>query len=402
MARDLVVLCDGTENQLSGDETNVLRLYRMLVRDGQQIVYYDSGVGTTPTADRVTLRANQVRKKLDAAVGLSIRHHFLKAYRFLLTHYEPGDRVWLFGFSRGAYTARAVAGALHAFGLLRRELVGLEDVLWEDYSGTNPDDKASSQQFFAASWRFRNYFAQQVPDAKEEGRLPIHFCGVWDTVSAFGWVSQMRSLYYTAQNPSVTFVRHAVSIDERRSMFQANLFRAKPASTSGFGPVPLKQVWFAGVHSDVGGGYPDAESGLSKVALQWMVVEAESCGLRIDANKAQEILYPTKPQTHSVDPFDTKHESLTGALWNTIELVPQRRFNERHKEYGLKAPNLWRSRPVLDLDDRGEVSLPTLHQSVLDRMNRPDCQYSPGNIPEKYLVEPWSATAPAAQQPLDS
>ena len=114
MVRNLVVLCDGTDNQMTGHESNVLRLYQLLARDSQQTVYYDSGVGTTPTADRVTPWAIRFRKKLDAAVGLSIRHHFLKAYRFLLNHYEPGDRIWLFGFSRGAYTARAVAGAHRA------------------------------------------------------------------------------------------------------------------------------------------------------------------------------------------------------------------------------------------------------------------------------------------------
>jgi uncharacterized protein (DUF2235 family) len=391
MTRDLVILCDGTENQLNGDETNVLRLFRMLVRDSQQIVYYDSGVGTTPTADRVTLRANQVRKKLDAAVGLSIRHHFLKAYRFLLSHYEPGDRIWLFGFSRGAYTARAVAGALHAFGLLRRELVGLEDVLWEDYSGTSPDDDSSAKKFFTASWRFRNDFAQLVPDAEEAGRLPIHFCGVWDTVSAFGWVTQMRSLYYTAQNPSVRHVRHAVSIDERRSMFQPNLWLAKPA-TGGTDPVPLKQVWFAGVHSDVGGGYSDTESGLAKIALEWMVAEAESCGLRFDTAKRQAVFTPPKPTIRTYNKFYDKHESLE-KFWHAIELVPQRRFNNRHEDFGLKAPNLWRSRAVVDLDQESAVCPPTLHQSVLDRLKKSQCRYSPNNLPEDYQVEPWSANS---------
>ena len=388
MSRDLVVLCDGTENQLINDETNVVRLYRMLVRDSQQIVYYDSGVGTTPTADRVTLKANSLRKKLDAAVGLSIRHHFLKAYRFLVTHYEPGDRVWLFGFSRGAYTARAIAGALHSFGLIRRELLGLEDVLWEDYSGTSAEDAQSNKRFFSASWRFRNYFAQQVPGAIDTGRFPIHFCGVWDTVSAFGWVNQMRSLYNTATNDSLKYVRHALAIDERRSMFQPNLFRAKSGRFDEKEPVPLKQVWFAGVHSDVGGGYPDEHSGLSKVALAWMVREAEACGLRIHATERQAILNPTSPKNRGVDPCDTQHESLTGGLWNALELAPQKRFDQQHANYGWKWPNLWGSRRVIDLDCEGKVSTPTLHQSVIDRQNHGPANYHPRNLPSKYFVEP--------------
>jgi uncharacterized protein (DUF2235 family) len=371
---------------LINDETNVVRLYRMLVRDAQQIVYYDSGVGTTPTADRVTLKANYLRKKLDAAVGLSIRHHFLNAYRFLVTHYEPGDRVWLFGFSRGAYTARAIAGALHAFGLIRRELSGLEDVLWEDYSGTSAEDPDSSKRFFTASWRFRNYFAQQVPGAIETGRLPIHFCGVWDTVSAVGWVNQLRSLYNTATNDSLKYVRHALAIDERRSMFQPNLFRHKSGPFDEQGPVPLKQVWFAGVHSDVGGGYPDEHSGLSKVALEWMVREAEECGLRIVAAERQAILHPTQSKSRGVDPLDTQHESLTGFLWNALELAPQKRFDQQHTNYGWKRPNLWGSRKVIDLDSKGNLMTPTLHQSVVDRLNHKTCNYRPGNLPQQYHV----------------
>ena len=109
MARNLVVCCDGTNNEVAGDATNVLRLYRMLVRDEQQVVLYDGGIGTIPNPDRITRYGRQISLYVDGAMGRTLQRHFLNAYRFLVRHYQPGDHIWLFGFSRGAYTVRAVA-----------------------------------------------------------------------------------------------------------------------------------------------------------------------------------------------------------------------------------------------------------------------------------------------------
>jgi uncharacterized protein (DUF2235 family) len=386
--RNLVICCDGTNNQIAGPPTNVRRLYSMLVRDPDQITYYDSGVGTTPAADFVTDWGRTLGKTLDGAIGLSIRHHMLKAYRWLVTNFQPGDQIWLFGFSRGAYTARALAAALFSFGILRPELLGLEDLLWENFDRTRNQQEGN---FFETTHNFRMTFSRSDDPAWGTGahcRVKIHFCGVWDTVSAFGTIWDMKSLPYTANCPSLVHIRHALALDERRTMFRANLFR--PGVKTPQQPVKylesLKQVWFPGVHSDVGGGYADCQ--LAKIALDWMVREAELLGLRIDALKKQTIL-EGDPKLHGppANPCGPIHESLVKG-WNLVELLPSRRFDDSQKRDGWFAPNFWRPRPVLNFDDNGQKALPVLHQAVEDRLHG-GCGYRPRNLPPKgqYTIE---------------
>lgn len=408
MSRDLVILCDGTENGLLGGATNVLRLYQMLPRDGEQIVYYDSGVGTTPAVDTITTQAGRWMKKFDSAVGLSIRHHLLKAYRFLVTHYRPGDRIWLFGFSRGAYTVRALAGALFTFGMLRPELLGLEDLMWEYFDrsrlqeaegkseakqkSSSKSTKARKKNFFEIATTFRKSFGRQ--DVPEWGHSPhhrvkIHFCGVWDTVSAFGLIWDLKSLPNTANCPSLVHIRHALALDERRAMFRANLFRPRQTKRQ---PVnylkTMKQVWFPGVHSDVGGGYPEDDSELAKISLEWMLAEVDQLGLRIDPVARRRIMEGSEYDGPPANPCGTMHESLQGG-WHLAELSFMKRFDDFHEKDGWFWPNLWRSRPVLNFDMKGEPSTPVIHQSVLDRIDC-GCGYQPRNLPPegKYAVEP--------------
>lgn len=434
--RNLVICCDGTNNQIAGPATNVRRLYSMLIRDENQIAYYDSGVGTTPAADFLTSWGRTLGQTLDGAIGLSIRHHMLKAYRFLVTHYQPGDRIWLFGFSRGAYTARALAAALFSFGLLRPELLGLEDLLWENFDRLrgarrsrtkkhdteedsdlllddadeeNENDHREKQasrkkthgkdeaNFFHTAAKFRNTFGRTDDPSWWTGThhcVRIHFCGVWDTVSAFGTFVDEKTLPYTSHCPSLVHVRHAMALDERRTMFRANLFRFKPKKTQKTVKYleSLKQVWFPGVHSDVGGGYPQAESQLAKIALEWMVQESEALGLRIDQRKRGEIMNGEKKFVHengpAADPLADAHESLEG-LWNAVELMPTRHFDGQKNRERWFLPNFWRPRPILNFDENGNEAPPVLHQSVLTRMEgRKD--YRPKNVPPagQYVIEP--------------
>jgi uncharacterized protein (DUF2235 family) len=379
MSKNLVVCCDGTNNEIASDATNVLRLYRLLVRDPSQIAFYDSGVGTVASADRVTTWGRNISKRLDSAMGLSIRHHFLKAYRFLSRHYEPGDRIYLFGFSRGAYTARAVAGAIYNFGLLRPELAGLEDLVWAIYSGENNKPGAR----FAAAPVFKKAFGIEDLQAQAQRHaIPIHGVGVWDTVSAFGTISDQRTLPNTARNPNIVHIRHALAIDEQRSMFQANLFRpdSPPAGAT------FKQVWFAGVHSDVGGGYAEAEGTLSKVSLNWMLDEFIPLGLQIDANQRQHLLNNAHGKHPPANPFGEIHNSLVGN-WHVLEMLPQRRYSAAKEGQAWHGPNLWRPRPIVSYDPSIP---PTLHQSVIDRRNNPTAKYAPPNLPQPgaYTIEP--------------
>ena len=385
MPKKLVVCCDGTNNEVAGDATNVLRLYRMLVRDDEQIAFYDSGVGTIANPDRITSWGRNVSKLFDSAMGLSIRHHFLKAYRFLAQHYEPEDQIYLFGFSRGAYTARAVAGAIRMFGLLRPELEGLEDLVWAIYSGEN--NLPASR--FAAAPVFKKVFGIEGMETEKDSErfsVKIHCVGVWDTVSAFGTISDQRTLPHTSDNSDITHVRHALSIDERRSIFQANLFGPKVRSQH----KSFKQVWFAGVHSDVGGGYPEAEGTLSKVSLNWMLDEVIQLGLKINPDQRQHLMNDAKAKHPPADPLGPIHESLEKS-WHLLEVIPQRRYDSALGRPAWQRPNLWHHRPVVEFDGDGKPAKPTLHQSVVDRKSDSSSNYSPTNLPPdgEYLIEPW-------------
>ncbi len=142
---------------------------------------------------------------------------------------------------------------------------------------------------------------------------------MWDTVSSVGWVYNVAHFPGTkaTHNPDLHFVRHAMSIDERRAFFRQNLFGAPHDAQQ-----DVKEIWFAGVHSDVGGSYPESESQLSKIALQWMVSEGEVAGLRVDPNRKADIL-GRKPPYVAPDPLtNNQHESLRG-IWWIAELWPK-------------------------------------------------------------------------------
>lgn len=352
MSRNIVVCCDGTSNQISGYPTNVLRLWSALKQPTQsQIAFYDPGVGTLGDPTNWSMFQRRLRKKLDNAIGLSIGDNFADAYGFLAQTYQPGDRIFLFGFSRGAYTARAVAGAIHLFGLLRPEHANLTRYLWRSYSNDEGDEDAAV--LFNTANRFKKRFGRAVH---------VHFLGVWDTVSSFGWITQFRTLPHTRKNPSVSIVRHALAIDERRACFRANMLN-RASDTQDF-----KELWFAGVHADVGGGYPEEESALAKIPLLWMMEEAESAGLIFDPANKQDVLSDPAP-----DPCGVQHQSLAG-WWRLLEYLPQRRFKFDKKRWGWHWPNRGRLR---DMQPKG-CDPPVIHESVRQRMER--ASYKPRNL----------------------
>ncbi len=237
--KNIVICCDGTSNDISGAPTNVLRCYRSLVRDDSQLTYYDSGVGTLPDPSMLTDPGKAIGMKLDMAVGYSVKDQACKAYRFLTRRWEANDKIYLIGFSRGSYAVRALAGMVHAVGLVRQELEHLDELAWSVYS---------SADFLACS-NFKFAFSQN-------DRINIYFVGVWDTVSSFGRLTNYKTLPYTANNPSIEHIRHAVAIHEKRVAFKANLFRPKDISQH----KSFDQIWFKGAHCDVGGGYSEEES----------------------------------------------------------------------------------------------------------------------------------------------
>jgi len=259
----IVICCDGTWSSPESDRaTNVLRLARAIrprAGDGiEQVVFYDWGVGSD-------------RKKLEGGLaGVGIDKNITDCYRFLVHNYDPGDELYFFGFSRGAYTVRSLGGLVRNCGILER---GHADRIPDAYELYRKRTRNSHPNAPAAvGFRRANAVAN---------KSAIHFLGVWDTVGALGipmpflgTLGEVRYLFHDTEPSSiVSHARHAVAIDENREDFDATLWSPKPG-------LDLEQVWFAGAHGDVGGGY--RESGLSDIAFRWMLDEAAAVGLAFE------------------------------------------------------------------------------------------------------------------------
>lgn len=306
--KNLIICCDGTSNGPTHARTNVIKLWLALERDEHQIVYYDPGVGTLGNPSRLTTLGKAISRWIDLAAGTGLRQNVIEAYEFLMDHYVPGDQIFLFGFSRGAYTVRALAGMLEMCGLLHVGAKNFVPHLWQIYSNEEGRSTTFGKRMRVAS-EIRRF------NVKPE----IKFLGVWDTVSSWGFFFNFRSLLYTAKIKRVAHIRHAVAIDERRAAFRQNLFDPKENRD-------LLEVWFAGTHCDVGGGHPEEDSGLSKVALEWMIDEASQFGLRLDARMVAKMLGQAnrkgRTQYAAPDASAKLHQSLKGA-WKILEYLPR-------------------------------------------------------------------------------
>ena len=355
--KNIVICCDGTSNDISGAPTNVLRFYRSLERNDSQLAYYDSGVGTIPDPSMLTDPGKAFGKTLDMAVGYSVKDQVCRAYRFLTKYWEPDDKIFIIGFSRGSYSARALAGMIHALGLVRTDLEHLDELGWSVYSGAD----------FRACSNFRFAFSRT-------DQIKIHFLGVWDTVSTFGRITNLKTLPYTADNPSVKNIRHAVAIDEKRVCFKANLFRPDDVGQHD----SFEQIWFAGAHCDVGGGYPENESGLAKIALEWMYQEAQKLDCKLDSNQIDFFMgrgaTSAKFGQCPADPTTKIHHSIKG-FWHFLEFLPRRQWSHEANREGMRwhMPNFYRARKIPD----GSI----FHPSVQTKLKN-DSTYSPKNLPK--------------------
>ena len=282
MPKRVVVCCDGTWN--TPDEarggvaapTNVAKLALTVVTgDGtDQVLLYEPGVGSSPD-DRV----------LGGAFGYGLSSNIRNAYRFLANTYESGDSVYLFGFSRGAYTARSLAGLIRNCGILCRDHADQVDEAFAFYR----DRTSHTHPSAIASQLFRRMYSHDEDE--------IHFIGVWDTVGALGipeqlpgwerlsnvfsgW-EQLWGFHDTRLSSHVGNAFHALAIDEQRSAFRPTLWTEGPAASG----QTLEQVWFSGVHTEVGGG--SHNSALSDIALMWMLDRAQRCGLVLDLTRLE-------------------------------------------------------------------------------------------------------------------
>jgi uncharacterized protein (DUF2235 family) len=278
VGKNIVMCLDGTGNQLKAKgNTNVVRLYEMLdLSDpSKQIAYYDPGVGTFSAQGAWTPLGRWISKLAGLAFGFGLRANLGEAYTYLIQHYDVGDKLFVFGFSRGAYTCRALAGLLRAVGLLRP---GSENLV--PYAvGVYARNKDWSNDDWTQLHRFADTFCRKID---RRVAIPIDYMGVWDSVKAAGILRWNLRWLYTRQIPNVRSVRHAVSIDEKRFPYREYLIEPLTKSSA----PTVDEVWFAGVHSDVGGTFED-DPRLPRITLKWIVDGALDAGVLLKPNAYQ-------------------------------------------------------------------------------------------------------------------
>jgi uncharacterized protein (DUF2235 family) len=339
----IVVCCDGTWNNddLQTNDTNVSRMARAIHGSQQtgdilQIVLYLRGVGTTGL---------KLETWIEGATGLGVDDNIRSAYQFIAQNYVPGDEIFLFGFSRGAFTARSLAGLVTACGILKRSSLGSLPNAWAYYRSPKPH----SPKAFANSCSVDCHL-----DAE------IKFLGVWDTVGSLGIPAsllaeankQKFAFHNTSPSPIVKNGFHAMAIDEHRHTFTPTYWTgALPPGTF------IKQVWFAGAHSDVGGGYKTRA--IADIPLVWMAQQAESTGLALD--------WSDLPDPAKLDPAAPNHDSSSG-------LFAIDRYRPTLREIGGRPCKVALNEALYQAIDENGKSVATInecvHQSVIDRYGK--------------------------------
>jgi len=331
--RTLVLCFDGTGKQFDASNSNIVQLFSLLKKDdsAKQKVYYQAGIGTYTTSQIATPIMSKVSKVIDQMIAWNLDVHVMSGYEFLVENYTTGDRICIFGFSSGAYIARALAGMVHKVGLLPAHDYQQVPFAYKMYTRA---DKVGWEQSNA----FKKAFSIDVD---------IEFVGVWDTVNPGVLIS--RRLPFTTSNTVVRTFRHAVALDERRAKFKANLWNRPTAAEVKLGipstappvqgiassnqtvmrkqssdaedelapsalsgeriysesevrPTDVEEVWFSGCHCDVGGGSVSNETphSLARISLRWMIRECfkTGTGIMFDAQGLKEVgldpatLYP--------------------------------------------------------------------------------------------------------------
>ena len=342
----IAIFCDGTWNTPDKSEngkhcqTNVVKMANALCpasTDGvAQLLYYDMGIGS---------EGDLIKKVYDGATGTGISNKILQAYRFIINNYEPGDELFLFGFSRGAFTVRSLSGLIRNSGILKIENSDQVQRAYRIYHSRKPEFQPREVE----ATLFRKTFAV-------EETTMIKFIGVWDTVGALGnplylhgFLSRRNEFHDTELSTRISNAFHALAIDEKRNDFEATLWHQQPNSKDQV----LEQVWFPGVHSDVGGGYPENETGLSDIALKWMLEKAQSYNLNFD-------IIAMNP-----DPMAMMHETYKG--FYTFQ-------NKLFRPIGLIYPKKGNTNELI-------------HPAVVERYKN-DKEYRPKNLVDYFNQHP--------------
>ena len=351
MGKNIVVFSDGTGQEGgTGHNTNVYKTFNLILdRSSRQISFYDKGLGTG------------FRKITGNVLGRGFSENVRQCYKFIFENYQQDDKIFLFGFSRGAATVRSLTGFIHMFGILPWSRANLIDEAWKIYKMSNSTK--------------RDQAATKFIDANHTMWATVNFLGVWDTVAALGiprtridrvlnWIAP-HGFHNFRLSDSVANAYHALAIDDVRRSFHPVLFEPGK-NTKG----ELKQVWFMGMHTDVGGGYPEKE--LSDIVLEWMIGHAVKHGLRIFANpKRAKGLCTPNPDGHMHDSRD--------------EFWKKHVFRKRQREWPAS------------------YGKPVIHKSVELRTasvtNVPNGGYQPWIKDLDYDVEPWTHLADWTSDP---
>lgn len=374
--RTIVVCLDGTGDKFDNDNSNIIHLVSALKKDdASQVSYYQAGIGTYNEGGLNT----GFSAAMDMAVGSELGLHVRDAYQFLMHSYKEGDKICILGFSRGAYTARCLAGMVHKVGLLPPRNLQQIYFAYQFYA----DD---SKEGWKASSDFKATFSIDVS---------IYFMGVFDSVASVGIIPRQLPLSTTPSNKCAYF-RHAMALDERRAKFKVCRFQTvdwddlaideSPEETPAevppwhpphekYGPkyhpnvtdeeyerlaepnevydTDVNEVWFAGCHADIGGGaVPNSERHkLAQIPLRWMIRQTFECntGIRFKTKKLAEFgidvhtLWPKyralNTPTHGPPPsFLEKYEKgLPPRSVRRGKLVPTEHYEQGERLYHLQS-----------------------------------------------------------------
>lgn len=353
----LILLFDGTWNEAT-DRTNVFRLVSHLRQhDGDitQRYFYDEGVGT-----------ERFNRFMGGGFGIGVNKNIRQGYEWLVKRYEEGDEIWLFGFSRGAYTARSLAGLLRKCGLLRVHTRALENQAFSLYR-----DKSVAPESPAAI-SFRKDFSREVR---------VRFLGVWDTVGALGVPTfaegaSANTWHDTELSSRVDYAYQAMALDEHRCNYEVPLWVTdsglkKPEN------LDVEQRWFIGAHANVGGGY-GAKDPLPDLSLAWMMSKAMAVGLKLDP-------FQPRPDAWMTEPADSYKAFLLGSyrIIKTVATFGNGRFYRRY---------------ATGREDRPAVNV-SVDDSVWMRWHDPQFNYRPRTLTDAGVTpvrDPRRSAAPRA------
>jgi len=402
--KNIIVCLDGTGNQIEENISNALKFYRTLDRDGninqKQVSYYDQGVGTIGQQSTWGVASQKISSVWKLATGHGLDQNVLRAYRFLVRNYHEEttkdknkktvvlrDKIFLFGYSRGAHTARVLAGFIYNMGLLRPEQIHLSGAALTAYK------RASTRKSMEETIHFNKITRPVEPS--------IEFMGLWDTVSSMitprkdrFLIPALEELKNTAKNPIVKSFRHAISIDENRRMFREDdwdepqEFKPNFHSTKKISNQDILQVWFPGFHGDVGGGNKKDNSGISQYSLCWMIKESKKFGLLFNTRMVDYVALgiPYTKNTVYNYPKPDHMAPLHGSKksgWAILEILPKlSKFREKPKRVKrLRLP--WTYIPWWEPRSIPENSY--IHESAINR-SKGVSSYKPVNLPKNYSV----------------